>query len=373
MRARTSHLAPRARGLGIDKNPGNQPRYTGEVPILAGAGTPAGRASDRRVRLMLTVPTPVQRLPIEALNGELWLKQDGLVHALYGGNKTRKAALLLEQAAERGAQRVLTFGAAGSHHVLATALFARDFGLRVAAVLLPQPGTEHARAVLGRSLNAGLEAHPARSAWNALFTFLRFRQHGDYVVPPGGSNAYGAQAYALAWAELEAQVAAGALPAPDWIVVPLGSGGTAAGLLAGLSRSRLATRLLAVSVLGNRFAAVQIRFLARRALRASGAPIDERELERRLLVDGSQIGRGYGWSTSDGDRATEVAAAHGLTLDPTYTAKAFAAALELARGRHRARAAPGRVLYWHTLSVPEGGPPTTSPLPPELARLFLAR
>jgi D-cysteine desulfhydrase len=323
--------------------------------------------------LRLTVPTPVQQLALEASHGELWLKQDGLTHALYGGNKTRKAAVILEHAAARGARRVLTFGAAGSHHVLATTLFAPGFGLRVAAVLTPQPATEHAQAVLGRSLSAGLEAYPASSASSALFTLLRHRRRADYVVPPGGSSAYGAQAYALALAELEAQVEAGALPAPAWIVVPLGSGGTAAGLLAGLARSRLKTRLLAVSVLGNPFAAAQVRFLARRALRLSGDALVDREWQRRLVVDSSQIGRGYGWATSAGDNATQLASAYGLRLDPTYTAKAFAAALQLARGEHRASTTPARVLYWHTLSVPDGGPTLTSPLPPELARLLVTR
>ncbi|MEO6601781.1 MAG: pyridoxal-phosphate dependent enzyme [Polyangiaceae bacterium] len=324
-------------------------------------------------RLALTVPTPVQALRIAGLSGELWLKQDGLTHALYGGNKTRKAAVLLERAVQRGARRVLTFGAAGSHHVLATTLFARDFGLEVAAVLTPQPATEHAQAVLRRSLRAGLDAYPASSASGALFTLLRHRRRGDYVVPPGGSNAYGAQAYALALAELEEQVETGTLPAPDWIVVPLGSGGTAGGLLAGLARSHLKARLLAVSVLGNPFAAAQVRFLARRALRLSNGALVNRDWKRRLLVDSRQIGRGYGWATNEGASATVHAAAHDLTLDPTYTAKAFAAALQLARGEQRAAAKPVRVLYWHTLSVPSGGPTSTSALPPELARLFVTR
>ncbi len=320
--------------------------------------------------LTLQLPTPVQRLEIGGLHGELWLKQDGAIHELYGGNKARKAALLLAHAAERGATRVLTFGAAGSHHVLCTALFAPDFGLRVAAVLLPQPATEHARAVLGRSLAAGLEAYPASSGWSAAWRFLGARQSGDYVVPPGGSNARGALAYALAIPELEAQIDAGALPVPDWIVVPVGSGGTAAGLLAGLARSRLPTRLLAVSVLGNRWAAAQIRYLAGRALRLlPRAPLADRWRER-LVMDESQLGRGYGWATSAGERATELAAAQGVRLEPTYTAKAFAAALELGRAASAPGARPARILYWHTLSVAEGGPASAVPLPGALARLL---
>ncbi|HEY1534813.1 MAG TPA: hypothetical protein VGF76_12370, partial [Polyangiaceae bacterium] len=79
----------------------------------------------------------------------------------------------------------------------------------------------------------------------------------------------------------------------------------------------------------------------------------------------------YGWATPSGERASEVAARVGLSLDPTYTAKAFASALELAQGELGSIARPARVLYWHTLSVAAGGSAPSSPLPPELERLFI--
>jgi len=324
-------------------------------------------------RLRLNLPTPLQRLAIDGLQSELWLKQDGLTHDLYGGNKARKAAVLLERAAQVGARRVLTFGAAGSHHVLAMTLFAANFGLKVAAVLLPQPATEHAKAVLSRSLEAGLEPYPARSLLSASWTTARAYQRGDYVIPPGGSNARGAEAHARAISELEAQVDAGLMPAPDWIVVPLGSGGTAAGLLAGLARSRLHTRLLAVSVVANPVAAAQVRFLASRTISLHAAATTDQQWRQRLVVDDSQIGRGYGWSTPSGDRASEVATSVGLSLDPTYTAKAFASALVLAQGVHGSIATAARVLYWHTLSAAAGGAAPTRALPVALDRLFITR
>ena len=321
--------------------------------------------------LRLNLPTPLERLAIDGLRSELWLKQDGLTHDVYGGNKARKAALLLEHAAQVGARRVLTFGAAGSHHVLAMTLLAPNFGLRVAAVLLPQPATAHAKAVLARSLEAGLEAYPARSLLAASWTTARAHQRGDYVIPPGGSNARGALAHARAIFELEAQIDARLLPAPDWIVVPLGSGGTAAGLLAGLSLSALPTRLLAVSVVSNPIAAAHVRFLANRTLRLHPDRKPDGAWQQRLVVDASQVGRGYGWATPSGERASEVAARVGLSLDPTYTAKAFASALDLAQGELGSIARPARVLYWHTLSVAAGGSAPSSPLPPELERLFI--
>ena len=161
------------------------------------------------------------------------------------------------------------------------------------------------------------------------------------------------------------------MPAPDWIVVALGSGGTAAGLLAGLARSRLSTRLLAVSVVTNPVASAQVRFLAHRTLRLGPDRKPDHSWQQRLVVDNSQVGRGYGWATPSGERASEVAASVGLSLDPTYTAKAFASALDLARGEHGNIATPTRVLYWHTLSIASGGAAAGSTFPSALYRLFV--
>src|SRR5215472_6673366 len=90
-------------------------------------------------------PTPLE--PLEALSRpgcSLWIKRDDLTNPLYGGNKVRKLERLLADAKQRGAQRILTVGAVGSHHVLATAVFGRRAGFEVEAVLVPQPRTAHA-------------------------------------------------------------------------------------------------------------------------------------------------------------------------------------------------------------------------------------
>jgi D-cysteine desulfhydrase len=300
----------------------------------------------------------------------LFVKHDGLVHPEYGGNKTRKAKLLLEDAVGRGARRILTIGAAGSHHVLALARFAPVYGLSVVAVLTPQPYTPHAENNLRVALGRGLEAWPSASALEAVARLARVYRRGDYVLAPGGSTPLGASAYALALDELVEQVAAGELPDPDWIVVPLGSGGTAAGLLAGAARRRLRARILAVSTLRNRFAALWTRRLAARCLRHLG---EARALQLDgLVIDDSQIGAGYGAPSLAGARAAEEAARFGIELEPTYTQKAFASALSLARGEHPLAPRPGVVLFWNTLAVsaPGGADLAVPPLPAKLQRLF---
>ena len=66
-------------------------------------------------------PTPAQRVDgLSAPGSELWIKRDDRTNDVYGGNKVRKLEWLLADAKERGATRVVTVGAAGSHHVLAT-------------------------------------------------------------------------------------------------------------------------------------------------------------------------------------------------------------------------------------------------------------
>jgi len=321
------------------------------------------------------VPSPVYRfLAAELPGGELWVKDDGRLNPRYGGNKVRKLGRVLARAKREGLRRILTAGAAGSHHVLATTLFARERGLATAAVLGPQPFTEHAELTLACALGWGLEPYPVRTSAELFLAQLERRQHGDLLLPIGGWGVLGSLGFVDAAHELAAQVRAGALPAPDVIVVALGSGGTAAGLLAGCRAARLGSTLGAVSVFTRSAWAARglVLPLAAKLAQVTGQRVGWRALARELLVDTGELGRGYGWGTAASEIATAIGARGGLELDPTYTAKAFAAALrrlgcpEMAavpagRPAPLTRAGtrddrPLRVLYWHTLSSLPLGP-----------------
>jgi len=74
-------------------------------------------------------PTPVQKLgPLGKQLGldNLFIKRDDLTGKIYGGNKIRKLEFILGEALRKGAKEVITFGAAGSNHALATAIYARQ-------------------------------------------------------------------------------------------------------------------------------------------------------------------------------------------------------------------------------------------------------
>src|SRR5690606_7824095 len=79
----------------------------------------------------------------------------------------------------------------------------------------------------------------------------------------GGTSRLGCIGHLTAGLELAAQVARGDMPEPDLLFVPLGTCGTAAGLVAGLALAGLGTRVAAVRV-AERFVAnaLSVRLLA---------------------------------------------------------------------------------------------------------------
>ena len=83
---------------------------------------------------------------------------------------------------------------------------------------------------------------------------------------------------------------------------------------------------------------------AARLLAANGAPVPRPPSLVPLVLD--CLGAGYGHPTAAGEAARAHAAAHGLRLDPTYGAKAFAALPALVPRGFR------RIVFWHTFAFP---------------------
>jgi D-cysteine desulfhydrase len=310
-----------------------------------------------------TGPTPVRLLDGIGQSGggvEIWVKDDG-EYGVHGGNKARKLEWLLGAARRRGCRTVITAGALGTNHGLATALYARELGMRAVLILVPQPRTGHVERQLVRIRESGAELHFAAGTAAAVATAaaLTVRRAGPgprlpYLILPGGSSPTGCAGYVEAGLELGRQVEAGEVPEPSHVVVALGSGGTAAGLLLGLRLAGLRTRL--VCVLVNDLTPISARSVARlarrtqRLLRRHGSGLPQVALGPGDLdvLDG-WLGEGYGHGTGAGAAAAEEFAAQGVVLEPVYTAKAAAGLLEMSR---RGGLGPGPVLYWHTYSPP---------------------
>ena len=75
-------------------------------------------------------PTPVRELSgLRDGPAPVWLKDDGgYGTGGWGGNKVSKLEWILADADRRGAQTIVTFGAVGTNHGLATAVYGRAHG-----------------------------------------------------------------------------------------------------------------------------------------------------------------------------------------------------------------------------------------------------
>jgi D-cysteine desulfhydrase len=289
------------------------------------------------------LPTPVR--PLSRLADGLWMKDDSGTAPLWGGNKPRKLEWLIGDAKAKGRRTLLTFGALATNHGLATALYARQQGMRCVLALVDQPVDEHVERQLERIRASGAHVYVTRTkARTAAATpYLALRHGRAYLVPPGGSSPVGALGFVEAALELAAQVRAGELPEPETVWCALGSGGTAAGLAVGLRMAGLRTQVQAVHVNdGLKLTEQSVTRLARRT------PVPETALNELRVVHG-WLGAGYGHGTPEAARAIERAReAEGLTLDPVYTGKTMAAVLDHIESGHAA----GPALYWHTYADP---------------------
>src|SRR5262249_21837586 len=151
----------------------------------------------------------------------------------------------------RKRKRIVTIGALGSHHALATTIYSRRAGLDATLILYPQPLTPHVieNLLLDHSYGAVLKraTHPTTAPAVALAQ-VALDPRGTAFVPPGGSSALGTIGHIEAGLELAEQVRAGEFPEPSILVVAFGTGGTAAGLAFGLALGGLRTRVVAVRV-----------------------------------------------------------------------------------------------------------------------------
>jgi len=306
-----------------------------------------------------TFPTPVEPMSGLALpNGvAAWVKREDRAHPVYGGNKVRKLEWLLPALQARGGTMV-TLGAGGSHHCIASALLGAQVGVKVHAVLVPQPDSEHVRENLRLSLSLAHRVWPCRGNLDVPIQVLRAfwaarREDGHWPawVGPGGSSPLGCLGWVEAALELADQIRAQALPEPTDLIVPAGSTGTAAGLHVGLALAGLSSvRLHAVRVTERWMASHRtVSGLARRTvglLERGGARVPPLQASQ-LVVHHDYCGAGYGHDTPGSVQAREIAQTQaGLTLEATYTGKTFAALLDLA-----SRGALGsRVLFIDTLS-----------------------
>lgn len=332
-------------------------------------------------RALADLPTPVSTVRFDTSKGacSISIKHDDISSPHYGGNKIRKLEYIFHRAGERGARRIATFGAVGSNHALATAMFATTSGFECTCFLAHQKRTPNISKTLNMHRRIGTEIVPIGHGVDRLATLRRYL-HGrrSWVVPLGGSSWLGAVGFVNAGLELANQVAAGDIPVPDRVYIANGTMGSSAGLALGIALAELPTELHVVRVVDDTFTNPRSfeRLLRKTTLmmnRLDPSIPDDLFKHTRLCWRDDFFGRGY--AVSDATTATAVSRAKtelGLSLEATYTGKAMAALLHDLESQEYTG---GNCLFWNTynsrpLPVTDEKPATADNIPDDFMRYF---
>lgn len=323
------------------------------------------------------VPSPLERMEAfsRLVGADVWVKRDDLSNAQYGGNKPRKLEFLLADARARHKKTVITMGAIGTNHGLATTILGGRMGFKVALILFPQPKSDHVKKILLLYQRFGAEmilCPTMRRAGLRYFLTERLRRPGGYFIPAGGSNPLGALGYVDAGLELAEQIKMGVMDTPRAVFAAAGTCGTVAGLALGLRLGGVDAPVVAVQVtppqVANQATALRLAARSLALLRSADPSIPAVTLtDRHLVMDTDHYGAGYGHATAEGLAAMEMmAASEGLPLEQTYTAKTLAALVDFARGHLDA----GPLLFLDTFSSVDLTPMTRGLSAQDLAPEF---
>ncbi|WP_405794896.1 1-aminocyclopropane-1-carboxylate deaminase/D-cysteine desulfhydrase [Streptomyces sp. NBC_01506] len=266
------------------------------------------------------LPSPLRPVEDERFTRRgvrLLLKRDDLIHPALAGNKWRKLEPNLRAAAHGGHRVLLTFGGAYSNHLRATAAAGRLLGFATVGVVRgDELATRPLNPSLARCAADGMrlrfvdratyrrktEPSVLRTILAAAVDGLPVPRERVYVVPEGGSNSLAAQGCTALGRELRG--------AADVVGVACGTGGTLAGLAAGLAPGQ---RAVGFPVLKGGFLAGEVRALQSAAF---GGPRGDWWLDERFHSGG------YARTTPALDAfAADFEDRHALPVERLYVAK----------------------------------------------------
>jgi 1-aminocyclopropane-1-carboxylate deaminase/D-cysteine desulfhydrase-like pyridoxal-dependent ACC family enzyme len=299
-------------------------------------------------------PTPLESAPRLAASiglRELYFKRDDQSGLAFGGSKVRQLEFLVGKAVAEHAQVVVAYCSSSSNFARLTAAACARVGL-VAELLVSGMNGESATANVRTARLCGAQIRPcddldANGYIRAALSIQREKAKvgaRTFVMPFGGASAIGIVGYLEAFTECMRQLN-GRGAQPDFIVLPVGSGGTLAGLCLGQKQCNSSIKLIGISVgpsvdeLTEKCTALYNG--AKRILGLSIPDCFDAQIED------SWVGGGYGVASNSSQEASKIAArSAGIVLDPYYTGKAMAALIsKVCNGVIDGNSS---VLFWHT-------------------------
>ncbi|MFT6349146.1 MAG: 1-aminocyclopropane-1-carboxylate deaminase [Psychromonas sp.] len=203
----------------------------------------------------IIAPSPLQKIEHPLL--DLWqltlfVKRDDLLHSEISGNKWRKLKYNLLEARRQQVDHIISFGGAYSNHIHALAAAGFHFGFKTTAIIRGEswyannPTLKQALA-WGMELQFVTRQEYKKRAESAYLQSLQSTYPHAFLIPEGGSNKFAIRGVMEALQEIQQQ----ANHPIDHIITATGSGGTLAGLIAGIAQAQPQPKVAAITVLKN--------------------------------------------------------------------------------------------------------------------------
>ncbi len=266
---------------------------------------------------------------IEQSGVKLFIKREDQNHPFVSGNKWWKLKYNLGEALKAGYTTLLTFGGAYSNHIYAIASAAHELGLKSIGIIrgeeaLPLNPTLSFAKGRGMQLQY-VSREEYRNKTEASFIKKLHGQFGDfYLIPEGGTNELAVKGCAEFAKQLSSEVDF------DYLCLPVGTGGTMAGIIEGLDESK---KIIGFPVL-------------------KGATFLENEIRRYTAKNNWQLVYdyhfgGYAKVTKElTEFMNQVEQQFNIPLDPIYTAKMMFGLMDLIKKKFFA--AGSTILAIHT-------------------------
>lgn len=292
--------------------------------------------------------TPTPLVPLDRLSEQLkgpriWVKRDDLTGSLLSGNKVRKLNYVVAEAVAKNCNVLITCGGVQSNHCRATAVVGAQLGLEVCLILREDCNRVlDGNLLLDKLTDANISIYSRDEYFKSLPDLFQrwekyYREQGKtpMLIPTGASDEIGVWGYIETSRELMEDFQQHGIN-PQHIYTATGSGGTQAGLTAGMFLYNSPAQVVGVAVCDSE-SYFQKKVRSDLESWRQRYQIDIELDALPILVNARYIGPGYAKADSEVFATIAMLAkTEGIVLDPVYTGKAFHGLLtEIKQGAHR--------------------------------------
>ena len=302
------------------------------------------------------LPTPIQRLNNLSImfKSNIFMKRDDLTGNFFGGNKERKLEYIMADVVSKKSTTIVTVGTVTSNHNRITTGFANRLGLKTELIIIEKDNIktdENWNFKLCKIFGAKthlVKPDQVKDKIKQVLKKLKEKGEKPYFIEGGGHNSLGLISYIEMTRELMQQMEIFEIK-PDYIVLPVGTGTTYAGILMGCKIFNYnGIKPIGISIARNKNRCIEeIKSVIKETEKQLKNQVFD--YSSKIKIFDEYIGKGYGHPTKKSEKTIKtLAEKEGILLDPIYNSKAMSGLIDLVSNKK----IDGDIIYINTGGIP---------------------